>query len=61
MLNTFPNSSRIKSSFENGAAVHFHSRSIFDISVKPFIGMMQMILRWKDIDQALLPYVEHFL
>ena len=61
MLNTSPDSSRIKSNFKNGAAAHFHSGSIFAISLKPFIGMMQMIHRWKDIDQALHPYVEHFL
>ena len=60
MLNTSPDSSRIKSSFENGAAIHFCSGRIFVISLKPFIGMMQMIYRWKDVDQALHPYVEHF-
>ena len=61
MLNTFPDYSRFKSSFENGAAAHFDSGSFFAISLKPFIGMMQMIHRWKDIDQALHPYVEHFV
>lgn len=29
MLNTFPNSSPIKSSFQNGAAAHFDSGSFF--------------------------------
>ena len=61
MLNTSSDSSRIKSSFENGAATHFHSGSFFVISLNPFIGMMQMINCWKGIDQALHPYVEHFL
>ena len=61
MWNTSSNSSRIKSSFENGAAAHFRSGSIFAISFPPFVGMMHMIHRWKGIDQALHPYVEHFL
>ena len=61
MLNTSSNSSRINSSFENGAVAHFRSGSIFAISLQPFFGMMRMIHRWKGIDQALHPYVEHFL
>ena len=52
---------RLKSYSENGAAAHFDSGSFFAISLKPFIGMMQMIHRWKHIDQALLRYVDHFL
>ena len=47
MLNTSPDSSRINSSFENGVATHFCSGIIFAISLKPFIGMMQMTYRWK--------------
>ena len=61
MLNTSSNSSRIKGSFENGAVAHFRNGSIFAISLQPFVGMMRMIHRWKAIDQALHPYVEHFL
>ena len=61
MLNTCPDSSRIKSSFKNGAVAHFRSGCFSVISRKPFIGMMQMIYHWKDIDQALHSYVEHFV
>ena len=61
MLNTFFESSRFKRSFENGAAADVDSGSFFAISFKPFIGMMQMIHRWKYIDQTLLLYVEHFV
>ena len=61
MLNTSSNSSRIKCSFENGAAVYFRSGSILAISLQPFVGMIRMIHRWKGIDQELHPYIEHFL
>ena len=61
MLNTCPDSSRIKSSLKNGTVAHFRSSCFSAISLKLFIGMMQMIYRWKDIDQALHPYVEHFV
>ena len=51
---------RFKSSFEN---CFFHTKNvnrIFDRIFKPFIGMRQIIWRWKAAAKPLLPHVESF-
>ena len=62
MLNTFRDSTRFKSSFENSAADDEWQRAFFRVFFsKPLVGMKQMIRRWIDIIEAHLFNIQMFL